>query len=85
MSDRFTRGYEGKRHHGERIATATWDAENGECDVTIAPLFDELSDVEKLDALNDAIGLLEREYDIILEIQRAKYEAKLAAKEGSVQ
>jgi hypothetical protein len=34
-----------------------------EADVTLSPLFDELDDLERLDALQDVIGLLQREYD----------------------
>jgi hypothetical protein len=61
MADRFTRGWDGERHKGTRIATIY--AKNGEADATIAPVFDFMEHLERCDLLQDAIGLLTREYE----------------------
>ena len=85
MTDRFTRGWDGERYRGRRIATLMWNQTHGEGDVTISAAFDELADIEKLDALQDAIGLLQREYDAALALWQAAFEAKLAARNGERQ
>jgi hypothetical protein len=76
MTDRFTRGWYAERHRGKRIATVMWNANHGEGDVTISPVFDELDDVAKLDALQDAIGLLQAEYAVEAELQQALKNSK---------
>jgi hypothetical protein len=65
MADRFTdpNGYTGTRSKGKRMGTLWIQPEIIEADVTLSPLFDELDDLERLDALQDVIGLLQREYD----------------------
>jgi hypothetical protein len=85
MTDRFTRGWYAERHRGKRIATVMWNANYGEVDVTISPVFDELDDVAKLDALQDAIGLLQAEYEVEAELQQAQHEARIANRNGETQ
>jgi hypothetical protein len=85
MTDRFTRGWDGERFKGNKIATVMWSDNHGEADVTITSLFDSLSDIEKLDALQDAIGLLQREYHAVLALYGAGFEGKLAAKNDEIQ
>lgn len=41
-------------------------------DVTLAPLFDDLNRIARLDVLGDIIGLLQRKYDLALEEKRAE-------------
>lgn len=66
MTDRFAGlEYQGTRHKGKRLGTL-WYSEHVEGDVTLAPLFDELDEIERLDVLGDIIGLLQREYDLAL-------------------
>jgi hypothetical protein len=66
MTDRFAGlGYQGTRHKGKRLGTL-WFTNNVDGDVTLAPLFDELDALERLDVLTDIIGLLQREYDLAL-------------------
>lgn len=71
MTDRFTNGWSGHRHKGKRAGTL-W-CEHGDIDgeVTIAPWFDNLGNVAKLDLLEDWIGLLEKEADAL---RREMYE-----------
>ena len=66
MADRFTKGYNGTRHKGVRAGTI-WMDSHVDGDVTLSIAFDELSDVAKIDILDDAIGLLRREQDLLLE------------------
>jgi hypothetical protein len=67
MTDRFAGlDYEGDRHKGKRLGTL-WYSEHVEGDVTLAPLFDDLDRIARLDVLGDIIGLLQREYDLALE------------------
>lgn len=66
MTDRFAGlDYEGERRKGKRLGTL-WYSEHVEGDVTLAPLFDDLDFIARLDVLGDIIGLLQREYDLAL-------------------
>tara|TARA_R110000868_G_scaffold384219_2_gene651615 strand:+ start:132 stop:371 length:240 start_codon:yes stop_codon:yes gene_type:complete len=60
MADRFTRGFDGERHKGERIGTL-WQ-KMGDADVTLASDFDDLHPINRCDILLDLISLLEDEY-----------------------
>lgn len=62
-SDIFTRGYDGMRVRGKRIGTLWWNDNHGEGDVTLSVYFQHLGGIERVDALKDVIGLLEREYE----------------------
>ncbi len=65
MTDRFTHGWDRERHKGRRLGTL-WDCKlDSDGDITLSELFDEYSDVAKLDVLGDWIGLLKREYNIV--------------------
>jgi hypothetical protein len=65
MTDRFTLGWNKERHRSKRLGTL-WDKrDDPDGDVSINILFDDYSDVSKLDVLGDWIGLLEREYNIV--------------------
>jgi hypothetical protein len=64
MTDRFAGlDYVGERRKGKRIGTlwANINYEGG--DVTLAPIFDGMDRLMRLDVIGDCIGLLEREYD----------------------
>ncbi len=63
-TDRHTLAYDGDRHKGRRFGTL-WQ-QRGSGDVTLAIYFDELHVVERLDLLQDSIGLLTREYESLL-------------------
>ncbi len=65
MADRFTHGWDRERHKGLRLGTL-WDCKiEPDGDVSLSELFDEYSDVAKLDVLGDWIGLLQKEYNIV--------------------
>lgn len=67
MTDRFAGlNYEGDRHKGKRLGTL-WYSEHVEGDVTLAPMFDGLDRIARLDVLGDIIDLLQREYDQAME------------------
>jgi len=70
MADRYTKGFDGtqgmKRHKGIRIGTLYCSKNDITGDVTLAPIFDTMSDMEKIDLLNDIIGLLTTVRDIIM-------------------
>jgi hypothetical protein len=67
MVDRFTYGWEGKRHKGTRIGTLWMKGDlDLDGDVTIIKDFDDFHRIEKLDLLQDWIGLLQREYDKLI-------------------
>ncbi len=61
-SDAWT--YMGARTKGRRIATLWWSDKDGEGDVTVTTFFDELDSIEQLDALSDAIGMIERQMKV---------------------
>ncbi len=64
MADRFAgRSFNGDRHKGQRIGTLFWSDARGEADVTLSELFECLGHVARVDALQDVIGLLQRERD----------------------
>lgn len=64
--DRFTRGWDGsRRHKGRRVGTLFTD-QNIDGDVTLTPFFDGLTPIEQIDLLQDFIGLLEREHDVLM-------------------
>jgi hypothetical protein len=63
MTDRFTNGWEEKRHKGWRVGTLWCANADVDGDVTLSPEFDELDYDAKLDLIRDCIGLLEREYE----------------------
>lgn len=65
MTDRFTRGFDLRRHKGFRVGTLWCDMWDADGDVTLSSEFDEMSDVARMDILNDFIGLLEKERDIL--------------------
>jgi hypothetical protein len=61
MVDKFTRGWDYKRHKGIRLGTlwvAPYDVDG---DVTLSPAFYEHGALARMDLLNDIIGLLEKE------------------------
>jgi len=66
MADRFSRGWDGDRHKGKRIATL-WTDGYIDGDVTFSSYFDELSTTAQIDLISDVIGLLERERKIIMD------------------
>ena len=67
MTDRFAGlDYTGERHKGRRLGTLWYSESRAEGDVTLSPLFEKLGNMERLDALGDMIGLLQREYDAAL-------------------
>jgi hypothetical protein len=63
MIDRHTRGYDGERTKGRRIGTLWWNFNIAEGDVTVSELFDDMGALERIDALNDVIGLLKKEHE----------------------
>ena len=65
--DSFTRGYSGVRVRGKRMGTLWWSDRNEEGDVTLSVYFQHLDGLEKIDALQDVIGLLQKEYDLCSE------------------
>lgn len=56
--------YKGDRHKGKRLGTLWYNEECVSGDVTLAPMFEDLDDLARLDALGDIIGLLQREYEL---------------------
>jgi hypothetical protein len=67
MTDRFAGlDYDGERFKGRRLGTLWYSENRAGGDVTLSPLFEELGNMERLDALGDMIGLLQREYDAAL-------------------
>lgn len=54
------------RHKGIRIGTLWCSKNEIDGDVTLNDEFDSLHRIEKLDLLSDIIGMLQREYNIIL-------------------
>jgi hypothetical protein len=72
MTDRFANAgqYGGRRHKGTRVATI-W-AQYGDGDITIAPVFDTMHAVERADLLQDAIFILQEEYEIAIEEMRTR-------------
>ena len=66
MVERFTKNFEGTRHKGVRMGTLWCSRSDVDGDVTLSTEIDEWSQTAKLDFLQDAIGLLSREYDITL-------------------
>lgn len=73
--ERWTDGgdYRGARTKGVKIASIWWSEEDGEGDVTLTKAFDGLDSIEQIDALHDAIGMLERQIDVC----QAMWEKKL--------
>jgi hypothetical protein len=65
MADRYTKGFDGtqgmERHKGIRIGTLYYSMNKESGDVTIAPMFDDLDSMCKVDIMDDIIGLLVRE------------------------
>lgn len=55
--------YEGERTGGVIFGTLHWSDIHGEGDAKMKFVFDEMPPVMRLDALGDAIGMLEREYE----------------------
>jgi hypothetical protein len=66
MADRFSDpdGYVGERHKGKRIGSIWWSETWGEGDVTVSEYFDDLDPFAKIEALNDVIAMLQRQYDV---------------------
>ena len=64
-TDRHTNGWNGERFKGERVGTLWNRKRDIDGDVTLALWFDELHDVDKHDLLDDWIGLLTRERDLL--------------------
>ena len=68
MTDRFTRGGENfHRHKGARIGTLWSMRGDIDGDVTLSIDFDNNSNIAKIDLLGDFIGMLTREYDLLIE------------------
>lgn len=67
MADRFTIGFKGERHKGERVGTLWNDKRNINGDVTLVEGFDELDDIAKHDLLDDWIALLTHERNVLHE------------------
>jgi hypothetical protein len=67
MADRHTRGFEHPRNKGRRIGTLWWNDDLGDADVTMSEYFDSMGTLERVDAMGDIIGLLEREGDFCYE------------------
>jgi hypothetical protein len=66
MAERFTKNFEGTRHKGVRMGTLWCSRRDLDGDVTLSTEVDEWDWIEKLDFLQDVIGLLSKEYDITL-------------------
>jgi len=66
MADRFSDpdGYIGKRHKGKRLGSFWWSETWGEGDITVSAAFDDLDSFSKIEALNDAMSMLQRQYDV---------------------
>jgi hypothetical protein len=58
------------RHKGIRIGTLWCSKSDIDGDVTLNDEFDSLDRISKLDLLSDVIGMLRREYNIILNTRR---------------
>lgn len=54
-------GYTGKRTKGIRMGTLWWNKTHMEGDVTFFVEFDQLDEMDRIDALDDWIGMLKRE------------------------
>ena len=68
MPDRFTRGGERfHRHKGVRIGTLWSMRGDIDGDVTLSLDFDDEDNIAKIDLLEDFIGMLRRELDLLLE------------------
>ena len=76
MTDRFTKNFEGNRHKGIRMGTLWCSRSDADGDVTLSAEFDEWGWIAKLDFLQDVIGLLSKEYDIILNPEGDKLKAE---------
>jgi hypothetical protein len=63
--DRHTHGWDHERHKGRRAGTLWLDYSDIDGDITLATFFDTLSDVSKHDLLDDWIGLLTKERDLL--------------------
>ena len=61
------RDYKGTRTKGRRVGTLWYSITQGEGDVTFNFNFEELYDVEKVNTIQDFIGMLEREKEHWLE------------------
>ena len=61
------RDYKGTRTKGRRVGALWYSRTHGEGDVTFNFNFEELYDVEKVNAISDFIGMLEREKEHWLE------------------
>jgi hypothetical protein len=84
MADRFTHpdDYTGDRCKGKRIGTL-WYSENQDSgDVTVSEYYDSLDSLQKLDLLNDILGMLNREYKVVQNDFHAEY-AKYGEKNGT--
>lgn len=68
MADRYTIGFDGDRHKGEKIGTLWNSKDDIDGDITLSCNFDGLSSIAKLDLLGDWIALLEREREYLLEV-----------------
>ncbi len=68
MADRYTRGWESvfPRHKGVRVGTLWTLRSDIEGDVTLSPYFDSENSIAQIDLLNDFIGLLTRERDLLI-------------------
>jgi hypothetical protein len=73
---RFTNGWDGERTTGTAIGTIWWDYLHGSGDVTLSPEFDAMDYVSKIDALQDAIGLMNREKATLMEAEAIRWEAE---------
>lgn len=51
-------------NNGKIVGVLIWSREDGEGEILLAPRFARLHWVERLDALSDWLGLLEREYEV---------------------
>lgn len=71
---RYTHGYDYDRHRGRRIGTLWCSNVDIDGDVTLQLGFDQFDVIERIDLLNDVIGILERERDHQMELSRRQYE-----------
>lgn len=66
MADRYSDpdDYVGSRHRGKRVGSFWYSETYGEGDITVSEYFDSMDPFTQLEALNDAISMLKRQYEV---------------------
>jgi hypothetical protein len=67
MADRYSDpdDYVGSRHRGKRVGSFWYSETYGEGDITVSEYFDSMHPFTQLEALNDAISMLRRQYQVV--------------------